>query len=143
YSQHAGMVIVADGTDTAARRLEGVLITDCGSGVMRHADVGYDLAIRPARDFGLKLSMLPITPSAPLVLQESAYDDHIDLAARGTRSGYPAPDLAGRRATGAARTSRARHGCLGRCRAGHHRPRRPRLRHQHGVRQAGADAHSR
>ncbi|WP_322998817.1 urocanate hydratase [Castellaniella sp.] len=59
YSQHAGMVIVADGTEAAARRLERVLINDCGSGVMRHADAGYDLAIRTARDFGLKLPMIP------------------------------------------------------------------------------------
>ncbi|MFT0531922.1 urocanate hydratase [Castellaniella hirudinis] len=58
YSQHAGMVIVADGTDAAARRLERVLINDCGSGVMRHADAGYPLAIETARSFGLKLPML-------------------------------------------------------------------------------------
>ncbi|MGB6008169.1 urocanate hydratase [Castellaniella sp.] len=58
YSQHAGMVIVADGTDAAARRLERVLINDCGSGVMRHADAGYDLAIQTAQDFGLDLPMI-------------------------------------------------------------------------------------
>ncbi len=58
YSQHAGMVIVADGTDAAARRLERVLINDCGSGVMRHADAGYPLAIETARSFGLNLPML-------------------------------------------------------------------------------------
>ncbi|WP_298012417.1 urocanate hydratase [uncultured Castellaniella sp.] len=58
YSQHAGMVIVADGTDAAARRLERVLVNDCGSGVMRHADAGYDLAIKTAKDFGLKLPMI-------------------------------------------------------------------------------------
>ena len=45
YSQHAGMVIVADGTDDAARRLESVLWNDPGTGVMRHADAGYDIAI--------------------------------------------------------------------------------------------------
>ena len=58
YSQHAGMVIVADGTDAAAARLERVLINDCGSGVMRHADAGYELAIKTAREFGLKLPMM-------------------------------------------------------------------------------------
>ena len=58
YSQHAGMVIVADGTDAAAARLERVLINDCASGVMRHADAGYDLAIETAKKFGLKLPMI-------------------------------------------------------------------------------------
>lgn len=58
YSQHAGMVIVADGTDAAARRLERVLINDCGSGVMRHADAGYDQAISTAHAFGLNLPMV-------------------------------------------------------------------------------------
>jgi urocanate hydratase len=58
YSQHAGMVIVADGTDAAARRLARVLVNDCGSGVMRHADAGYELARQTARAQGLKLPML-------------------------------------------------------------------------------------
>jgi len=58
YSQHAGMVIVADGSDAAARRLARVLVNDCGSGVMRHADAGYELAIRTAREQGLNLPML-------------------------------------------------------------------------------------
>ena len=58
YSQHSGMVIVADGSDDAAARLERVLINDCGSGVMRHADAGYDLAIKTAKDFGLNLPMI-------------------------------------------------------------------------------------
>ena len=58
YSQHAGMVIVADGTDAAARRLARVLVNDSGSGVMRHADAGYELAIRTAREQGLNLPML-------------------------------------------------------------------------------------
>jgi hypothetical protein len=49
YSQHAGMVIVADGTDDAARRLERVLWNDPGTGVMRHADAGYDIAVDCAR----------------------------------------------------------------------------------------------
>jgi urocanate hydratase len=57
YSQHAGMVIVADGSDAAARRLARVLVNDSGSGVMRHADAGYELAIRTAREQGLNLPM--------------------------------------------------------------------------------------
>ncbi len=55
YSQHAGMVIVADGTEDAARRLERVLWNDPASGVMRHADAGYESAIDCAREKGLNL----------------------------------------------------------------------------------------
>ncbi len=58
FSQHAGMVIVCDGSAAAARRLERVLTNDPASGVMRHADAGYETAIDCARDFGLKLPML-------------------------------------------------------------------------------------
>ncbi len=58
YSQHAGMVIVADGTDAAAERLARVLVNDCGSGVMRHADAGYELAVETAKKQGLKLPMV-------------------------------------------------------------------------------------
>jgi urocanate hydratase len=58
YSQHAGMVIVADGTPAAARRLERVLTNDPASGVMRHADAGYEIAIDCAKKQGLKLPML-------------------------------------------------------------------------------------
>ena len=58
YSQHAGMVIVADGTDAAARRLERVLINDCASGVMRHADAGYETAVACARRHDLNLPMI-------------------------------------------------------------------------------------
>ncbi|MFN6997256.1 MAG: urocanate hydratase, partial [Aquincola tertiaricarbonis] len=57
FSQHAGMVIVADGTDAAAERLARVLVNDCGSGVMRHADAGYEAAVACAKRFGLKLPM--------------------------------------------------------------------------------------
>ena len=53
YSLHAGMVVVADGTDDARERLECVLTTDCGMGVVRHADAGYDLAIETADDKGI------------------------------------------------------------------------------------------
>jgi urocanate hydratase len=55
FSQHAGVVIVADGTPEAARRLERVLWNDPASGVWRHADAGYDSAIQCARDHGLRL----------------------------------------------------------------------------------------
>jgi urocanate hydratase len=58
YSQHAGVVIVADGTEAAARRLARVLINDSASGVMRHADAGYEAAIACARRNGLKLPMV-------------------------------------------------------------------------------------
>jgi urocanate hydratase len=58
YSQHAGQVIVADGTPEAARRLERVLTTDPGMGVVRHADAGYDIAIQAAKRHGIKMPML-------------------------------------------------------------------------------------
>ncbi len=55
FSQHAGVVVVADGTPDAARRLERVLWNDPASGVMRHADAGYETALDCARDHGLRL----------------------------------------------------------------------------------------
>jgi urocanate hydratase len=58
YSQHAGMVIVADGTPEAAKRLERVLWNDPASGVMRHADAGYDIAIDCAKEYKLNLPSL-------------------------------------------------------------------------------------
>jgi urocanate hydratase len=58
FSQHAGQVIVADGTPAAARRLERVLTTDPGMGVVRHADAGYPLAMEAARRQGIKMPML-------------------------------------------------------------------------------------
>ena len=58
YSQHSGMVIVAAGTEAAAERLARVLVNDCGSGVMRHADAGYELAVATAKKQGLKLPMV-------------------------------------------------------------------------------------
>jgi len=57
YSLHAGQVIVADGTDAAAARLQRVLTTDPGLGVLRHADAGYDLAIQTAERAGLRVPM--------------------------------------------------------------------------------------
>ena len=59
FSQHAGMVIVADGTAAAAKRLERVLTTDPGMGVVRHADAGYPEAIAAARRHGIQIPMLP------------------------------------------------------------------------------------
>ena len=58
YSQHAGVVIVCDGTPAAARRIERVLWNDPGTGVMRHADAGYQIAIDCAREQGLNLPFL-------------------------------------------------------------------------------------
>jgi urocanate hydratase len=58
YAQHAGMVIVADGTDAAAERLQRVLHTDPATGVLRHADAGYEIALRTAREKGLRIPML-------------------------------------------------------------------------------------
>jgi urocanate hydratase len=58
FSQHSGMVIVADGTEAAARRLKRVLTADPGTGVMRHADAGYDIAIQCAKEQGLDLPFL-------------------------------------------------------------------------------------
>jgi urocanate hydratase len=59
YSQHAGMVVVADGTEEADRRLERVLTSDPGMGVIRHADAGYEEAERFAREKGIKRPMEP------------------------------------------------------------------------------------
>jgi len=58
YSIHAGMVVVADGTDAAAERLERVLTADPGTGVMRHADAGYEIAIDVAKERGVDIPML-------------------------------------------------------------------------------------
>ena len=58
YSQHSGVVIVADGSEAADRRLQRVLWNDPGTGVMRHADAGYDIARDCAREQGLHLPML-------------------------------------------------------------------------------------
>jgi urocanate hydratase len=60
-SIHAGMVVVADGTDDAAERLERVLATDPGTGVIRHADAGYAEALEAADEHGLVVPMPPTT----------------------------------------------------------------------------------
>ena len=59
YAQHAGFVIVCDGTEEADRRIERVLWNDPASGVMRHADAGYEDAIACAREHRLNLPMVP------------------------------------------------------------------------------------
>jgi urocanate hydratase len=59
YSQHAGMVVVADGSDSAARRLERVLTSDPGMGVIRHADAGYSRAITFGKENGIRIPMEP------------------------------------------------------------------------------------
>ncbi|MFQ5821500.1 MAG: urocanate hydratase, partial [Candidatus Heimdallarchaeota archaeon] len=58
YASHAGMVVVADGTKEAEARLERVLTTDPGSGIVRHADAGYEKAIAIAKEKGIKMPML-------------------------------------------------------------------------------------
>jgi urocanate hydratase len=58
YSQHAGMVVVADGTELGAQKLERVLTTDPGMGVVRHVDAGYERAIDVARERGIRIPML-------------------------------------------------------------------------------------
>ena len=61
YSQHAGMVVVADGTDSSKRRLERVLTCDPGMGILRHADAGYSRAIDFAAEEDIEL---PVKPTA-------------------------------------------------------------------------------
>ena len=58
YSQHAGMVVVADGTPEAAKRLSRVLTSDPGMGVIRHADAGYEKALQTAREQGIRIPMM-------------------------------------------------------------------------------------
>ena len=58
YSLHAGMVVVADGTEAQSKNLERVLTADPGSGVMRHVDAGYDIAINTARNKGVQIPMM-------------------------------------------------------------------------------------
>jgi urocanate hydratase len=55
YSLHAGQVIVADGTEGAAKRIERTLLSDPGMGVLRHVDAGYDEAITAAKERGMKI----------------------------------------------------------------------------------------
>ncbi len=72
YSIHAGMVIVADGTDAAAQRLSRVLRNDPGIGVIRHADAGYEIAKETAKEFGLDINER--LESQKVKIQKSKYD---------------------------------------------------------------------
>ncbi|MDP9372341.1 MAG: urocanate hydratase [Chloroflexota bacterium] len=65
YSLHAGMVVVADGSDLAEEKLRRVLTTDPGTGVLRHADAGYEEALAAAREFGMAVPMEPPPPAPP------------------------------------------------------------------------------
>jgi urocanate hydratase len=58
FSQHAGQVIVADGTAEAAKRLERVLTVDPGIGIVRHADAGYEKAVETIKKHGIRMPML-------------------------------------------------------------------------------------
>ena len=58
YSTHSGVVVLADGTDLAAKKLERCLTVDCGMGVVRHADAGYDIAKATAKAKGIRIPML-------------------------------------------------------------------------------------
>jgi urocanate hydratase len=62
YSIHAGMVCVADGTVSADRRLHRVFTADPGTGVMRHADAGYEIALRTAHHQKIDCTMLNLSP---------------------------------------------------------------------------------
>ncbi len=74
YSQHAGQVIVADGTPAAAKRLERVLTTDPGLGVVRHADAGYEQAIAAAKRHGIQMPMLKVgSGQIPLIKGASSF----------------------------------------------------------------------
>ena len=70
YSQHAGMVVVADGTELAARKLERVLTTDPGMGVIRHADAGYERAIEVASERGVRVPMIDGDRDMPSITTE-------------------------------------------------------------------------
>jgi urocanate hydratase len=60
YSLHAGMVVVADGEDRTARRLERVLTTDPGMGIIRHVDAGYEKAVEKAQEHGVRVPMTEV-----------------------------------------------------------------------------------
>ncbi len=97
YSQHAGMVVVADGTDLAARKLERVLTTDPGMGVVRHVDAGYQRAIEVARERGVHIPMLDaVSPGASqpgtVVLTGAGLTiEDVERVARGDAPGHARP----------------------------------------------------
>jgi hypothetical protein len=80
FSQHAGMVIVADGTEAAANASSERLWNDPATGVMRHADAGYDEAIACAREMGLKLPSLPDRQREAVMLVDGAHCTPDELA---------------------------------------------------------------
>ena len=132
YSQHAGVVIVCDGTDEAARRIERVLWNDPATGVMRHADAGYDDAVACAREQGLNLPMLTAEradAASPRTTHARRTAGHPRAAAGQPLVMDPQalPGDPGQRRRGAARGRRRRAG----------------LRRQHRLRQAGQHAHQR
>ena len=92
YSIHAGMVVVADGTAMADRRLERVLTADPGTGVMRHADAGYDIAIETAKERGVDLPMTSCASSLTFPSSPPA----APTADRATSTRSPTPRWRGR-----------------------------------------------
>ncbi len=86
YSQHSGVVILVDGTPEAARRIERVLWNDPATGVMRHADAGYDIALDCAREKGLDLPGILVEPA-----NDSACRAGRRLASLSRRTIPPAP----------------------------------------------------
>src|SRR6185369_15261898 len=94
-SIHAGMVMVADGTDLAAEKLDRVLTTDPGMGVIRHVDAGYDLATKVAKDRGLRIPMAEQErPATSLVALTEREGPSASLAALTEPEGHPASPLA-------------------------------------------------
>ena len=141
YSQHAGMVIVADGSDDAARRLERVLWNDPGTGVMRHADAGYDDAIDCAREQGLDLPMVgELTVEARRRSSRSAMIDASTRRQTRRRLAEPARALE-RRAARARRRRAGRDRRRRRLGRPHRRRRQDRLWRQHRLRPARPDPH--
>jgi hypothetical protein len=128
YSQHSGVVIVCDGTDAAAKRIERVLWNDPGTGVMRHADAGYEDAVACAKEQGPEPA-----DGGPLMLLrpgQLTLDELHAIHAGGHRlhmDPQALPGHPGQRRAGAGRGRRRRAG----------------LRRQHRLRQAGQHAHRR
>src|SRR5207247_399767 len=148
YSIHAGMVVVADGSPDAARRLERVLTTDPGTGIMRHADAGYPEAIAGARRHGLDLPGIASGGwgRCPRLRRLPQPPDLRGLARGGVRAPRERRDVPGDRGGGRRHPlHRARHAGGERRRAGRARaaaPRdRARARHDDARGQVGLRAH--
>ena len=108
YSQHAGMVCLADGTELAARKLERVLTTDPGMGVVRHVDAGYERAIDVARERGIRIPMRDdrLTPRPTPGLAPAAAAGGASSSTGSASSRSPAPTTGRPAGTRAARRSR-------------------------------------